>query len=159
MDTDFNSNAYLTLPEYTAPTLVKHIDWNVPWSKWTELLSYQAVEIVCNILPDEDDLREGGRKRGFLRPRRTTRRMRGPSDHVSGVPQPIRTWQPDYAERTRADHRVGPNHKWHPHNVSVLLLLPPFILGSDRWYTEIGQKAWLFAKLQPGRARKRINVT
>ena len=26
-------------------------------------------------------------------------------------------------------------------------------------YTEIGKKAWLFAKLQPGRARKRINAT
>ena len=25
--------------------------------------------------------------------------------------------------------------------------------------TEIGKKAWLFAKLQPGRARKRINAT
>ena len=25
--------------------------------------------------------------------------------------------------------------------------------------TEIGQKAWLFAKLQPGRAKKRINAT
>ena len=25
--------------------------------------------------------------------------------------------------------------------------------------TEIGQKVWLFAKLQPGRARKRINAT
>ena len=25
--------------------------------------------------------------------------------------------------------------------------------------TEIGKKAWLFAKLQPGRARKRINST
>ena len=24
--------------------------------------------------------------------------------------------------------------------------------------TEIGKKAWLFAKLQPGRARKRINA-
>ena len=26
-------------------------------------------------------------------------------------------------------------------------------------YTEIGKKSWLFAKLQPGRARKRINAT
>ena len=26
-------------------------------------------------------------------------------------------------------------------------------------FTEIGKKAWLFAKLQPGRARKRINAT
>ena len=26
-------------------------------------------------------------------------------------------------------------------------------------YTEIGKKAWLFAKLKPGRARKRINTT
>ena len=26
-------------------------------------------------------------------------------------------------------------------------------------HTEIGKKAWLFAKLQPGRARKRINAT
>ena len=26
-------------------------------------------------------------------------------------------------------------------------------------YREIGKKAWLFAKLQPGRARKRINAT
>ena len=26
-------------------------------------------------------------------------------------------------------------------------------------YTEIGEKAWLFAKLQPGRARKKINAT
>ena len=25
--------------------------------------------------------------------------------------------------------------------------------------TEIGKKAWLFAKLQPGRARKKINAT
>ena len=25
--------------------------------------------------------------------------------------------------------------------------------------TEIGKKAWLFAKLEPGRARKRINAT
>ena len=25
--------------------------------------------------------------------------------------------------------------------------------------TEIGKKVWLFAKLQPGRARKRINAT
>ena len=25
--------------------------------------------------------------------------------------------------------------------------------------TEIGKKAWLFAKLHPGRARKRINAT
>ena len=25
--------------------------------------------------------------------------------------------------------------------------------------TEIGKKAWLFAKLQPSRARKRINAT
>ena len=28
-----------------------------------------------------------------------------------------------------------------------------------RQYSEIGKKAWLFAKLQPGRARKRINAT
>ena len=27
------------------------------------------------------------------------------------------------------------------------------------WSTEIGIKAWLFDKLQPGRARKRINAT
>ena len=26
-------------------------------------------------------------------------------------------------------------------------------------FTEIGKEAWLFAKLQPGRARKRINAT
>ena len=26
-------------------------------------------------------------------------------------------------------------------------------------FTEMGRKAWLFAKLQPGRARKRINAT
>ena len=26
-------------------------------------------------------------------------------------------------------------------------------------YAEIGKKAWLCAKLQPGRARKRINAT
>ena len=26
-------------------------------------------------------------------------------------------------------------------------------------YTEIGKKTWLFAKLQPGRARKKINAT
>ena len=26
-------------------------------------------------------------------------------------------------------------------------------------FTEIGKKAWLFAKLQPGRARKRMNAT
>ena len=26
-------------------------------------------------------------------------------------------------------------------------------------HTEIGKKAWLFAKLQPGTARKRINAT
>ena len=26
-------------------------------------------------------------------------------------------------------------------------------------YTDIGKKAWLYAKLQPGRARKRINAT
>ena len=26
-------------------------------------------------------------------------------------------------------------------------------------HTEIGKKAWLFAKLQPGRARKRIDTT
>ena len=26
-------------------------------------------------------------------------------------------------------------------------------------YTGIGKKAWLFAKLQPGRARMRINAT
>ena len=29
----------------------------------------------------------------------------------------------------------------------------------DKIYTEIGKKAWLFAKLQPGRARKRTNAT
>ena len=28
-----------------------------------------------------------------------------------------------------------------------------------RGNTEIGKKAWLFAKLQPGRARKRTNAT
>ena len=36
-------------------------------------------------------------------------------------------------------------------------------LGPPFWVlvkaTEIGKKAWLFAKLQPGRARKRINAT
>ena len=31
------------------------------------------------------------------------------------------------------------------------------VLGRD--CAEIGKKAWLFAKLQPGRARKRINAT
>ena len=30
---------------------------------------------------------------------------------------------------------------------------------NDPKFTEIGKKAWLFAKLQPGRARKRINAT
>ena len=29
----------------------------------------------------------------------------------------------------------------------------------DMVSTEIGKKVWLFAKLQPGRARKRINAT
>ena len=34
-------------------------------------------------------------------------------------------------------------------------------MNDERSYitTEIGKKALLFAKLQPGRARKRINVT
>ena len=44
MDECFNSNAYLTLPENTAPTLVKHIDRNVP-CKLTVLLTNE--EIVC----------------------------------------------------------------------------------------------------------------
>ena len=30
---------------------------------------------------------------------------------------------------------------------------------SQQWYTENGKKAGLFAKLQPSRARKRINAT
>ena len=34
----------------------------------------------------------------------------------------------------------------------------PTILYSS-WSTEIGKQAGLFAKLQPGRARKRINAT
>ena len=38
------------------------------------------------------------------------------------------------------------------------------ILRLSKWHeeakcTEIGKKAWLFAKLQPGRVRKRINAT
>ena len=32
-------------------------------------------------------------------------------------------------------------------------------LVSLELFTEIGKKAWKFAKLQPGRARKRINAT
>ena len=32
-------------------------------------------------------------------------------------------------------------------------------LVSLELFTEIGKKAWRFAKLQPGRARKRINAT
>ena len=36
-----------------------------------------------------------------------------------------------------------------PYKVNVMLVIN----------TEIGKKAWLFAKLQPGRARKRINAT
>ena len=43
---------------------------------------------------------------------------------------------------------------------NMLLQFPPFVehdfKGSS---TEIGKKAWLFAKLQPGRASKRINAT
>ena len=31
-------------------------------------------------------------------------------------------------------------------------------MGGWIYCTEIGKKAWLFAKLQPGRARKRINA-
>ena len=31
--------------------------------------------------------------------------------------------------------------------------------GLAKGITEIGKKAWLFAKLQPGRARKIINAT
>ena len=36
-----------------------------------------------------------------------------------------------------------------PYKVNVMLVIN----------TEIGKKAWLFAKLQPGRARKRMNAT
>ena len=32
-------------------------------------------------------------------------------------------------------------------------------IGVAKNYTEIGKKAWLFAKLQSGIARKRINAT
>ena len=32
-------------------------------------------------------------------------------------------------------------------------------LNRHRFNFEIGKKAWVFAKLQPGRARKRINAT
>ena len=39
--------------------------------------------------------------------------------------------------------------------ISLSLTMIPCSLES----TEIGKKAWLFAKLQPGRARKRINAT
>ena len=38
---------------------------------------------------------------------------------------------------------------------SVYQLLLPFAQHG----TEIGKEAWLFAKLQPGRARKRMNTT
>ena len=46
------------------------------------------------------------------------------------------------------------------HNVHKMLRIfdpPPRQATSHT--TEIGKKAWLFAKLQPGRARKRINAT
>ena len=33
------------------------------------------------------------------------------------------------------------------------------LANTCRINTKIGQKAWLFAKLEPGRARKRINAT
>ena len=40
-------------------------------------------------------------------------------------------------------------------SISAYLLGPEIMLV----HTGIGKKAWLFAKLQPGRARKRINAT
>ena len=39
------------------------------------------------------------------------------------------------------------------------LLFGTCIPNEETSCTEIGRKAWLFAKLQPGRARKRINAT
>ena len=44
---------------------------------------------------------------------------------------------------------------------SIINIFPAWsIIPRDgHYYTEIGKKAWLFAKLQPGRARKRINAT
>ena len=35
----------------------------------------------------------------------------------------------------------------------------PFEMTHQSYNTEISKTAWLFAKLQPGRARKRINTT
>ena len=39
------------------------------------------------------------------------------------------------------------------------MLLRVFVYFLWQHTTEIGKKVWLFAKLQPGRARKRINAT
>ena len=53
--------------------------------------------------------------------------------------------------RSRARPRVTQKRAWAMVNTNV-----------SWWHvitTEIGKKAWLFAKLQPGRARKRIDAT
>ena len=39
------------------------------------------------------------------------------------------------------------------------MLLRVFVYFLWQHTIEIGKKVWLFAKLQPGRARKRINAT
>ena len=41
---------------------------------------------------------------------------------------------------------------------SLLVFISEMIIQS-KTFTEIGKKAWQFAKPQPGRARKRINAT
>ena len=41
---------------------------------------------------------------------------------------------------------------------SLLVFISEMIIHT-KTFTEIGKKARLFAKLQPGRARKRINAT
>ena len=43
--------------------------------------------------------------------------------------------------------------------INTELSLCPLHEKANFQCTEIGKKAWLFAKLQPGRARKRINAT
>ena len=75
-----------------------------------------------------------------------------------------------FGERESERQRSPPSHAFlhaeksgHLGGMSVLNAAAK-ISGSTESYfkmisTEIGKKAWLFAKLQPGRARKKINAT
>ena len=61
--------------------------------------------------------------------------------------------------RLRVD--VGDPHHQHgpPQVVVEVNALGHLTMGGEHAFTEIGKKAGLFAKLQPGRARKKINAT